>query len=95
MDFTRQSNDDQLYPGRASDEILKMYPPTVVWTSEFDMYRRDNEAFARRLKHLGRLAEFGQMPGVMHGYQSFNFELPETKQFYEEEKIAFQHLVEM
>ena len=44
--FENQANDDQLYPGKAADAILKDYPPTVIWTSEFDMYRRDNELFA-------------------------------------------------
>ena len=42
-DFDNQKTDDQLYPGKASDQILREYPPTVIWTSEFDMYRRDNE----------------------------------------------------
>ena len=66
-----------------------------MWTSEYDMYRRDNETFAARLKKAGKLAELGQMPGVMHGYQMYNFHTPETKAFYVQEKLAFKHLVEM
>ena len=58
-DYDAQQNDDQLYPGRTTDDILKKYPPTVIWTSEFDTYRRDNETFANRLKKFGKLAELG------------------------------------
>ena len=95
-DWDNQHNDDQLYPGRVSDDILKMYPPTVVWTSEFDFLRRDNEVFAARLKAVGKLAEMSEMPGVFHGYHQMGD--PTTNQevgyFYVEEKLAFTHLVE-
>ena len=67
-DFDNQVDDDQLYPGKVSDVILKKYPPTVVWTSEFDFLRRDNEAFAKRLQSVGKLAAMGEMPGVSHDY---------------------------
>ena len=87
--FDSQINDDQLYPGKVSDELLKKYPPTVVWTSEFDMLRRDNEKFAKRLQKVGKLVDIAIMPGVMHGYHNFNFASQENKWFYEEEKMAF------
>jgi acetyl esterase/lipase len=45
-----------------------MYPPTVVWTSEFDFLRKDNEIFAEKLKAVGKLAEISHMPGVTHAY---------------------------
>ena len=93
-DFENQSNDDQLYPGKASDDILKKYPPTVIWTSEFDFLRRDNETFAKRLDKVGKLAALGEMPGVGHGYQAFSFKEPENIEFYEQEKLAFKHLVD-
>lgn len=63
-DIENQQDDDQLFPGRTSDEILKMYPPTVIWTSEFDFLRRDNEIFFERLNILNKLAEYSSMPGV-------------------------------
>ena len=93
-DFENQKNDDQLYPGRASDDILKKYPPTVIWTGEFDFLRRDNEAFGERLKKFGKLAAFSNMPGVFHGYHGANFDSNETKWFFEEEKLAFKTLVD-
>ena len=88
-DFDQQQEDDQLYPGRAADAILSSYPPTVIWTSEFDFYLRDNQKLADRLKSLGKLAEISLMPGTVHGYQCGNFESQETKWFLEEEKLAF------
>lgn len=68
-DYENQQNDDQLFPGRTTDDILKKYPQTVIWTSEFDFLRRDNEVFAQRLKSLGKLAEISEMPGTVHAYQ--------------------------
>ena len=73
-DFDNQKNDELLYPGKASDNILKQYPQTVIWTSEFDMYRRDNEKFGQRLKSHGKLAEISKMPGVMHGYHVHGYD---------------------
>ena len=72
-DFENQKQDDQLYPGKVSYEILKAYPPTVIWTSEYDIYKRDNEKFAERLKREGKLQDISIMPGVMHGYHCHNF----------------------
>lgn len=57
-----------LYPGKASDELLKKLPMTAVWTSEFDFYRRDNVLYAERLKKAGRLIDISLMPGMSHGY---------------------------
>ena len=82
-----------MYAGKVSNDILMKYPPTVVWTSEFDIFRKDNEKFAARLKSVGKLAETGNMPGVTHAYMLSNFDKPETKQFLEEEKLAFNYLV--
>ena len=94
-DFDKQQKDDQLFPGRASDKIMSHYPPTVIWTSEFDFLRRDNEKLAERLKGLGRLAAFSQCPGTIHDYHQLGNpeEVPEIKRFYAEEIEAFRCLV--
>ena len=68
---------------------MKKYPPTVIWTSEFDFLRRDNEKFAGRLQKVGRLVDISIMPGVGHAFQTYNFFSQENKWFYEEEKMAF------
>ena len=93
-DFDNQQKDDQLFPGRTSDEILKKYPPTVVFTSEFDFIRRDNEAFAERLRKVGKLAEVSVMPGALHCYQHHDLTSNQTIWFLEEEKQAFKTLVD-
>lgn len=87
-DFEKQTqaNDDQLYPGKVDAKLLQMFPPTCVFTSEFDFLRRDNEKFADRLKKVGRLVDVSLMPGVMHGYQLMNYASVETKQCMMEEK---------
>ena len=65
-DFEAQANDDQLYPGNASDDIMRKYPPVVVFTQEFDFLRRDNEVFAERLRKVGKLVDIQVMPGCTH-----------------------------
>ena len=35
---------------------MEKWPKTVIWTSEYDMYRRDNEAFAEKLKQVPDIA---------------------------------------
>lgn len=84
-----------LYPGNVSDALLKQVPPTAVWTSEFDFYKRDNLKYAQRLKAAGKLIDVSCMPGVTHGYQLTFFEprTQENKWFYEEEKMAFDAFV--
>ena len=58
------------------------------------MLRRDNEAFAARLKQWGKLEEISVMPSCMHGYMVYDFNVEYTKQFMVEEKQAFKCLVE-
>lgn len=67
-DFDNQQNDDQLYPGRLSESLLKKVPPFAVWTSEFDFYLRDNKKIAEMGKKHGKLLDISIMPGVVHGY---------------------------
>ena len=64
-------------------------PPTCVWTSEFDFYKKDNIKYAERLKKNGRLLDLSNMPGMTHGYQLSHFNSDENKWFWEEEKMAF------
>lgn len=92
-DWENQQNDPQVFPGKASDEILKKYPPTVIWTSEFDFLRRDNEQFAARLKKVGKLAEISIMPARTHAYMSLADGAKELYLFDLEERLAFDHLV--
>ena len=89
----READDDQLYPGHMREEQLRMMPPIVCWTSEFDHYRRDAVRFAERAKAAGRLAGLSVCPGVGHGGYAFPLDTPEAKVYEKECKHAFDTLV--
>lgn len=82
-----------MYPGKALDDILKMYPPVFIWTQEFDHLRRDNVKFAERLKNVGKLVDISITPGCMHATMGHNYKYEETTIFRNEEKLAFDMLV--
>jgi len=69
--------------------MLQKVPPFVIWTSEFDTFKRDNYKMMERGKKLGKLLEFSTMPGVGHGYQTTNISNETSTWFYEEERLAF------
>ena len=60
-----------------------------MFTSEFDIFRRDNLRYAERLKAVGKLIDVSDMPGVTHAYQTIDYDIQETTWFYEEEKMVF------
>ena len=60
-------------------------PPTAVWTCEFDMYKRDNLAYADKLKQAGKLLGLSNMPGVTQNYHLTYLNAQESKWFFEEE----------
>ena len=66
-DIETQRQDPLLFPGKASDEILKNMPPTVVWEAEFDMFINEATRLAKRLQSNGRLLEYVVFPGQRHG----------------------------
>lgn len=51
-----------------SDVDFKEIIPFVIWTSEFDMYRRDCKDLAKRGRMFDKLLDISDMPGVNHGY---------------------------
>ncbi|KAL5269635.1 hypothetical protein ACHWQZ_G003176 [Mnemiopsis leidyi] len=65
-DLSTQSDDPLLYPGKASDEILARFPPTIVVEGEFDMFITESCRLATRLRNAGRLLELVVFPGVTH-----------------------------
>jgi acetyl esterase/lipase len=65
-DLDQQSGDPLLYPGKASDELLAKFPPTLILEGEFDMFITETTRFARRLSRAGRLLEYVVFPGVTH-----------------------------
>ena len=66
-DFEAQKNDPLLFPGKASDELLEKFPPTIIEESEFDMFITETTRLANRLRRAGRLLELIVIPGGKHG----------------------------
>ncbi|MCH4223079.1 MAG: alpha/beta hydrolase [Solobacterium sp.] len=52
----------------ASDDVLKRLPPIIIADSEFDYLRIQDEAFAQRLKSLGKDVKNIRYCGCDHGF---------------------------
>jgi acetyl esterase len=65
-DFEQQKTDPLLFPGKASDDILGKFPPTIIMECEFDQYITEATRLAHRLRRAGRLLEFVVVPGAGH-----------------------------
>ena len=65
-DFEQQKNDPHLFPGKASEELLGKFPPTIIVEAEFDFYITEASRLANRLRRAGRLLEFVVYPGANH-----------------------------
>lgn len=65
-DFEEQKSSPYLFPGKASEELLEKFPPTIILESEFDMFITEASRLANRLRRAGRLLEFVVIPGGTH-----------------------------
>lgn len=71
-DWDKQQSDFHLLPGRMPAEMLKKLPPTIVFTSEFDMIRRDAVKFISRMEEAGNpCIDWLSVAGGAHGYENF------------------------
>lgn len=87
-DIDSQKNDPLLFPGKASDDILEKFPPTIINEVEFDMFITEATRFANRLRRAGKLLEFIIIPGATHGSVLVQ-DLKCSKLFDESMKAAF------
>ena len=53
-----------------SIEEARKLPPTVIITSEFDLFRRDAYDFVEKLRNANRLADFADYGEVGHLWQT-------------------------
>lgn len=60
--------DPVLFPYDAADDVLRLWPPVIGITAEFDQYRASSEAFHSRLAKSGRLLESICYPGCNHAF---------------------------
>ena len=81
QDVKAQWSDPLLFPGKASDELIKKMAPAAIISSEFDIFITETQRMARRMRQNGRLLEFCCIPGITHGaymdpnlkcYRTFN-----------------------
>lgn len=89
-DWEKQKSDPLLFPGKASDELLQKFVPTVLDTVEFDMYITEATRLANRLRRAGRLLDQFVIPGGKHG----NSHMPNMKCFtkaIEARKLVFKN----
>lgn len=66
--ISEKQNDHEVFPGRAPAEFFKKFPPTVVFTSEFDHLRYDSLKLKEKFQKEGKLLDFQDMPGCQHGF---------------------------
>ena len=66
LDFDKQKHDPLLFPAKATAEILAKVPPTIMWSTEFDMFLTETLRLANRLRACGRLLELAILPGIKH-----------------------------
>ena len=74
LDFEKQKDDPLLFPSKASNDLIENFPPTIVWSAEFDMFLTETIRMANRLRRCGRLLELVIFPGIKHA-SNFNPEL--------------------
>jgi len=93
-DLKAQAQDPLLFPGKASNEILEKFPPTVMFEVEFDMFITEATRFANRLRAAGRLLDMVVVPGIGHADATD----PKYKKFWEQndirEKIVKEYLID-
>ena len=88
VDLDSQKSDPLLFPGKASDEILEKFPPTIINEVEFDMFITETIRLANRLRRAGKLLEFLVIPGAIHGSTLIQ-DLKCSKLFNESMKTIF------
>ena len=91
-DIFEEQENLNLFPGRAPLELLSQLPKTIIFTSEFDMYRRDAYKLADSLTAAGTLSDFQDMNMVHYGYQQ-NGQMNQCNEYYKELKAAFEAYV--
>lgn len=68
QDLEAQWDSPLLFPDKASSDQLAALPPTVIFTSEFDMFVTETDRLARRMRRAGSLRDLCCMPGIGHSH---------------------------
>lgn len=70
-EITKMITDPYFAPLMASDEDLKLLPPTYIFNAEFDVLRDDGFLLAGRLKRLGMKVKLSHFTAEEHGFLNF------------------------
>ena len=79
-DWKAQHNDTLLYPGKMTEQQLQKLPPTVMITSEYDIFRREAYDFAEKLKRVSKLLDFSDYASVGHTWDIISPTSPVNEQ---------------
>ncbi len=68
------------------DDLLKNFPPTVLWTSEYDNCRWGTEVMAQLLEKHGKLLDYIVLPGTAHCWYLGDVlgKSPSTQKFWDD-----------
>jgi len=91
-DLDTDKNDPLLFPSKASDELIRKMPPTIIFSAEFDIFITESERMARRMRQNGKLLEFCCIPGITHGAYMYP-QLKCHRVFYDAYKLAVDEYV--
>jgi acetyl esterase/lipase len=83
-DYEAQKEDTFIYPAKMSETVLAQLPKTVVFTAEFDAFRRDATNFAKRLSQVDKLADFCVHPGINHAFPVSGSDSPACQMFWKD-----------
>ena len=83
---TKEAERNQIYasPIKASAELLKKFPPTLIQVAEADILREEGEAFGRKLDNAGATVTTIRYNGTIHDFGLLNAlaETPQTKSLF-------------
>jgi len=65
-DMSKYFDNTDVFPNSMGDELASKLPKTVLFTAEFDFYRRDVEELATLLEKNGSLLDYCCHPGGLH-----------------------------
>ena len=86
--WTGQKEDNvYLFPNQMAPETAAQLPMTVIFTSEFDIYRRASEELRGLLEAEGRLADYCCHPGTYHCSWT-TYDLDNTAMFFDDFRKA-------
>ena len=64
-------NDPWIYPNLMDESLVAKLPPAIIYTTEFDMFRRNAEETRDLLAKYDKVLDFGVLRGMFHEAYAF------------------------